>query len=204
MAAYLHRQAISVIPYLNDFLIHHPDRQVLLCHQSQLVNTLNIVGLKFNKSKSELQPVHDIQFLGLWLHLNQGRAISKAREIIAHVCQISSQSELLYTEVSQFMGSLNWASGLIPLGRHEAPTMTLLFTRSDRPVCSPVSTVLATLLKQWQDLSFLTSVIPIWPFQANFTIFTDASTQDWGPHMGDAQISGVWAHSELKLHIIVL
>ena len=30
--------------------------------------------------------------------------------------RISSQKTLSYREVSQFMGSLNWASGLIPLG----------------------------------------------------------------------------------------
>ena len=33
-------------------------------------------------------------------------------------------------------------------------------------------------------LSFLTSGIPIRAFQADFTIFTDASTQGWGAHMG--------------------
>ena len=35
---------------------------------------------------------------------------------MAHACWISSQKTLSYREVSQFMGSLNWASGLIPLG----------------------------------------------------------------------------------------
>ena len=30
VTGYLHRQGISVIPYLDDWLIHHPDRQVLL------------------------------------------------------------------------------------------------------------------------------------------------------------------------------
>ena len=35
---------------------------------------------------------------------------------MAHTCRISSQKTLSYREVSQFMGSLNWASGLIPLG----------------------------------------------------------------------------------------
>ena len=33
----------------------------------------------------------------------------------ACACRISSHPFLLYTQVSQFMGSLNWASGLIPL-----------------------------------------------------------------------------------------
>ena len=38
---------------------------------------------------------------------------------MAHACRISSQKTLSYRQVSQFMGSLNWASGLIPLGRHD-------------------------------------------------------------------------------------
>ena len=42
VAAYLHHQGISVIPYLDDWLIHHPHRQVLLRHQSQLLNILNM------------------------------------------------------------------------------------------------------------------------------------------------------------------
>ena len=91
---------------------------------------------------------------------------------------------------------------------HEVSTTTLLFTRSDRLVCSPCQSdplVLATLLRQqWQDLSFLMSGIPIMPFQADFTIFTDASTQDWGTHMGDSQILVVWTHSDRKLHNNVL
>ena len=114
VAAYLHRQGISVIPYRNDWLINHPDRQVLLRHQSQLLNILNMVGLRLNEAKSELEPVQVIQFLGLPLLLDQGRAslpVSKAWEIWHTSCRISSQKTLLYREVSQFMGSLNWASG---------------------------------------------------------------------------------------------
>ena len=34
VTAYLHHQGISVIAYLDDWLIHHPDRQVLLRHQA--------------------------------------------------------------------------------------------------------------------------------------------------------------------------
>ena len=70
VAAYLHHQGISVIPYLDDWLIHHPDRQVLLRHQSQLLNILNMVGLRLNEAKSELEPVQDIKFLGLPLPLD--------------------------------------------------------------------------------------------------------------------------------------
>ena len=91
MAAYLHCQGIFIIPYLDGWFIHH---QVLFRHQSQLLHTQNMVGLRLNKAKPELELVQDIQFLGLRLRLDEGRAslpISKAWEIIAHTCQIFSQ-----------------------------------------------------------------------------------------------------------------
>ena len=50
--------------------------------------------------------------------------------------------------------------------------------------------VLANLLRKWQDLSFLTSGIPIRPFQVEFTYFADASNKSWGAQMRDSQLSG--------------
>ena len=104
------------------------------------------------------------------------------------------------------MGSLNWASGLIPLGRlYLRPLQhhfhSLCLTNRFTPPRQPDPLVLANLLRHWQDLHFLTSGIPIRTFQADFTIFTDASTQGWGAHMGDSQISGTWTCTDRKLHI---
>ena len=120
VTGYLHRLGISVIPYLDNWLVHHPDRQVLLRHQVQVLKTLDLVGFILNRKKSKLDLVQDIQFLGIRLHLDLGEALlseSKAREIAACVCELSSLRFLSYHRVSQFIGSLNWAPGLIPLGR---------------------------------------------------------------------------------------
>ena len=101
------------------------------------------------------------------------------------------------------MGSLSWASGLIPLGRlylrplqHHSLGLTDRFTPPHR-----VDQIHYGILRHWQDLRFLTSGIPIRTFQADFTIFTDASTQGWGAHMGDSQTSGTWTRNHRKLHI---
>ena len=80
--------------------------------------------------------------------------------------------------------------------KHEALTMTLSFVRSDKPVYTtvsirPFSPCHRTQAMAGPIISHM-SEIPIRPFQAQFTIFTDASTQGWGAHMGDSQISGVW------------
>ena len=101
------------------------------------------------------------------------------------------------------MGSLNWATGLIPLGRlYLRPHFhSLGLTNRFTPLRRSDPLVLANLLRHWQDLCFLTSGIPIHSFQVDFTIFTDASTQGWGAHIGDSQISGIWTHTDHKLHI---
>ena len=105
----LHRtapsQVISVIPYLDDWLVHHLDCQVLLFHQSHLhlSKFRHMVGF-INTKKSELDLVQDIQFLRICLRLDLGRALlpeSKAQEIAAGACRISSQPVLSYHQVSQ-------------------------------------------------------------------------------------------------------
>ena len=207
VTAYLHRQGISVIPYLDDWLIHHPDRQVLLRHQAQLLNTLDLVGFILNEKKSELDLTKDLEFLRIHLRLDLGKALlpeSKAWEIVAR--HLSSLKVLNYTQVSQLLGSLNWASGLIPLGRlYLRPLQrhfhSLGLTDRFTPPRQSDPLVLANLLRRWLDPNFLTSGIPIRTFQADLTIFTDASNQGWGAHMGDSKISGTWTLTDRKLHI---
>ena len=86
VTAYLHRQGVSVIPYLDDWLVHHPDRQILLQHQALLIDMLYLVGFILNRKKSELDLTQDLQFLGIHLRLDLRRASlpeSKAGEIVA-------------------------------------------------------------------------------------------------------------------------
>ena len=209
VTAYLHRLGVSVIPYLDDWLVHHPDRQVLLRQQGLLLDTLDLVGFILNRKKSELDLTQDIQFLGIHLRLDQGRAllpVSKAGEIVACARHLSSLRVLTYTQVAHLIGALSWASGLIPMGRLYLRPLQRYFhslglTNRFTPPRRSDPGVLANLLRLWQDHRFLTSGIPIRPFQADFTVFTDASKQGWGAHMGDSKISGIWTRMDRKLHI---
>ena len=127
------------------------------------------VGYCSDKKKSELYQVQDIQFLGVHLRLDLGRAFhpeSKAWEIIARACELSSQQVLSYQRVAQFMDSLNWALGLIPLGYLHLRPLQRHFHSLDlmnwfTPLRRSHQPALASLLQKWQDLSFLTSGIPI-------------------------------------------
>ena len=143
ITGYLHHLGISVIPYLDDWLVHHPDHQVLLCHQSQLLNTLELMGFILTRKKSELDLVQDIQFLRVRLRLQLGRAFlpeSKVREIItrAHVilptCSVVSQSGTVHGLTQLSLRSYPSGS-FIP----EAITTTFSLLRSDELVFSTAS-----------------------------------------------------------------
>ena len=164
---------------------------------SNFITTSDLVGFILNRKKSELDLSQALQFLGIHLRLDLGRALlpeTKAGQIVACARHLSSLKVLNYSHVSHLMGSLSWASGLIPLGRlYLRPLQrhfhSLGLTNRFTPPRKSDPVVLANLLRQWLDPHFLTSGNPIRPFQADYTIFTDASTQGWGAHMGDSKIS---------------
>ena len=56
------------------------------------------------------------QFRVLHFRLNTAHQVFTCLRHRVAAYRISSHKTLSYREVSQFMGSLNWASGLIPLG----------------------------------------------------------------------------------------
>ena len=70
---------ISVIPHLDDWLVHHPDHKVLLCH---FVSATKHARLNFKHKLPELYLMQDIQFLSIRLRLDLGKPLlpeSKSR-----------------------------------------------------------------------------------------------------------------------------
>ena len=105
------------------------------------------------------------QFRVLHFSLNTAPQVFTCLRQRVAAYRISSQKTLSYREVSQFMGSLNWASGIIPLGHlHLRPLQHFLSLGLTNRFSTPRRSdhvVLATLLSQWQNPSFVTSGIPI-------------------------------------------
>ena len=130
--------------------------------------------------------------------------------IVARTRHLSSLRVLTYHQVSQLMGSLNWASGLIPLGRlYLRPLQrhfhSLGLTDRFTPPRQSDPLVLANLLRHWQDLHFLTSGIPIRTFRRNSRVLRmlplRGGTLTWGiprfrvpgPIQTASSISIVWS-----------
>ena len=171
-----------------------------------------MVDLRLNEANSELEPVQNIQFLGLQLHLNQGRAslpVSKAREIIAHGCRISSQKILSYTRSVPFHGITQLCLRSHPTGSpvFEAPTTTFSFTMPDEPVYTtvsirPLGPCHLTRAMARPTISHVRDTYPTFPGGVHH--FHGRLYPGLGRPHGDYQIAGVWTGSERELHINVL
>ena len=56
-------------------------------------------------------------------------------------------------------------------------------------------------LQWWLDENNVLSGQPLHPLQHALQLFTDASSEGWGTHLGDHMAKGVWSDSESQLHI---
>ena len=126
VTAYLHRQGISVIPYLDDWLIHHPDCQVLLRHQALLLNMLDLVGfilnLTFGPRESFTPGVQGL-----------GDSCSRTPSILPRGTKLYSS---VPASVVTQLGLRSYPSGsFVP----ETSSTSFSLVRSDRPVYATTS-----------------------------------------------------------------
>ena len=148
---YLHRQGISVIPYLGDWLIHHPDRKVLLRHQAQLINTLDLVGFVLNRKKSKLDLTQDIQFLGIRLRLDFPSRVQSLGDSCMHTPSILPPCTNLYSSVPAYgvtqLGLRSYPSGSFVLRPLQCHFHLLGLRDRFSPPCRSDALVLANLLQ---------------------------------------------------------
>lgn len=209
VSGFLHQKGVSVVPYLDDWLIHNPNREVLLQHRTLVLETLQQIGLIVNLQKSQLEPSQDLEFLGVRFQFQRGIAqlpLHRAQATQALAIQMSRAKRLSYHEAASLQGSLNWAASWIPLGRlHLRPLQQYLRSKGLAVRSCPPQRVdpdrMAEMLAPWRVLDFLTRGIPIQRFRAQCVIHTDASEAGWGAHLEGAQASGLWGHSHRGLHI---
>ena len=216
VVAYLHQQGVSVIAYLDDWLVHHQCRETLVQHQQLLLVTLERLGLLVNVRKSQLEPTQDLQYLGVRFLLKEGTALLPQERVFATealATKIGQRTHLTYHQASSLMGSLNWAASWIPLGRLALrPLQQYLRTqglleRHGHSCTHPQRVdqgLLQSLLSPWRDCRFLSQGIPIRRFRAELVLHTDASEHGWGAHLGDFQAHGTWTPLDQDLHINVL
>ena len=123
---------------------------------------------------------------------------SKAWEIVAQACQISSRSVISTCITVHDFSQLGLRSHPTGSSTSEATARTISFFRSDKPVYTTAS--VKPIGRCQPTLSYLGNSHPTFPGRL-YNIFGRLCTEMGRQPMGDSQISGTWTLTDRKRHI---
>ncbi|RLC31138.1 MAG: hypothetical protein DRH37_03745 [Deltaproteobacteria bacterium] len=203
-----HRKGINMVPYLDDWLLYHTDRELLIEHTRLVVQMAGNLGWVINLEKSELVPAQKFDFLGMTLDtrlstvrpcerrvedmLSRARALKNAR-VVSKRSLLQLQGTMVSLGDLVRLGKLRrrpLQAAVRPLAIHGKP--------SEMVVVSPA---LRASVDWWTFKPNLTKPMCFLKNREIVTIVTDASTVGWGATVQDIPIHGVWTQAQRLLHI---
>ena len=199
--------------YLDDWLVLHPDPDVLAGRVLTLLTLLEDLGLMVNQENSELIPQQRFTFVGVLYDLTVGRAfppLDRVQKIRTMVSSFLSQQTMTAGQWLSLVGLLGSVSDQVPLGRLRLRPLQYhlkhhwRMASDDRQTPVPVSEDIKSHLQWWVQPTPLSQGVPLDQFVPTETIYTDASLEGWGGHWKDREVSGVWGTSDKGVHINVL
>ena len=202
-------QGIRIHQYLDDWLLRAPSPEICLQHTQTLLALCQQLGWVVNTTKLELVPKQVVNFVGYRFDLITGRVLPthdrwealqvKLRFIKGrHSCTVRQFMSLIglltATEKQVCAGCLHMRPIQWHLKRHWHVPEVL-----EKVI--PVPQSLHPHLDWWLDGTNVLKGQPLHPLQHAVQLFTDASNEDWGAHLGDFTARGVWSSMESRLHI---
>ena len=215
IATFLRRRAITLHPYLDDWLVRNQNRRRLLEHRQFILSLINSLGLIINYEKSDLVPAQVFTFIGMEFltHTNiVGVPQIKKRKILESVRMFSQKTSVSARDFLSFLGQLNAAADLVMLGRLHLRPLQIDLHNQWKPQNLPYShqigltTEILQHLKWWLQEDLYHQGIPLRIDPPSHTIFTDASLSGWGAHVEPEGLlfHGLWTEDQSRLHINVL
>ena len=200
---------IRMHQYLDDWFIRAKDRDTCFQDTQTLLALCQELGWVVNLRKSELDPKQVFNFVGYQYDLVQGVVSTTPERWEALNSKINSLLERTSCSVRELMsliGLLTSTEKQVTLGRlHMRPIQWHLKTHWHIPESLekiiPIPQSLHPHLLWWLKEENVLSGQHLHPLHHAVQIFTDASNEGWGAHLGDYTARGIWSLLESKLHI---
>ena len=192
-------RGIRIHQYLDDWLIQTPTKES--CHKGtqSLLALCQELGWVVNLQKSELEPKQIFEFLGYRYDLSQGlvqRTHNRWESILQKVESILSKLTCRVRKFMSLIGLLTATEKQVPLGRLHMRPIQWHLKRHWR-----VPESLEKEIPVPRSLHPHLLCQPLHPLRHAIQIFTDASKEGWGAHLGDFTARGTWSVPESHLHI---
>ena len=211
--AIVHLQGVELYLYLDDWLCQIQSFCQGVRESEYLVSLCSDLGLMVNFKKSELIPSQDFVFIGARFNLLLNRVSPKEENVLKLLQKLRKFLRSQFQTAREFqslLGSMSSQHLFIKYARlHMRPVQWHLQNNWQAAYQSPyvkiqVTPLIKTCLQWWINQCLDPQGVPLVGPEFKTQIFTDASLQGWGAHVGDALLQGLWSEEESRLHINVL
>lgn len=209
VVAYLRKQGIICVVYLDDILIIDQDYQTCKKKVKTTLTILQKLGFIVNYEKSNLDPCQSITFLGFILNsvkmtvsLTSAKRL-KLKELSSKILQ---NRKIRILQLAEYIGFLISCIPAVPYGLLYTKYLERLKVKSLAQANNDYrSYILITNreikeIQWWQNLGFSTEKA-ITQDKYNLEIYTDACLTGWGAHCNSEKINGQFVNEELNNHI---
>ena len=200
-------RGIRIHQYLDDWLIQDPTKESCYQGTQSLLTLCQELGWIVNLQKSELEPKQIFEFVGYKYDLSQGLVLPTPLgvdppKVGIHPVQTKLPSQGIYVpDRPTYSNGKTGSPGETPhetiqwhLKRHWRVPESL-----EKEI--PVPRSLHPHLLWWTKETNVLTGQPLHPLIHAVQIFTDASKEGWGAHLGDFTARGIWSVPESHLHI---
>ncbi|MES9883340.1 MAG: reverse transcriptase domain-containing protein [Sedimenticola sp.] len=215
VAAAARRMGVSLLQYLDDWLLVNQSRTLLLRNLSTLWDLILSLGLIPNLEKSELIPSQNFKYVGMNFLTDQSilrlpeERIASTLAVVFEVLNATSRSA---RRLLSLLGTLSAAAGLLQLGRlHLRPLQVyLLFLWRPHVMpleqMIPLSGLFKRHLRWWALERRYWEGVPMVVTPPSVFLTTDASQSGWGASLDPVGrlYQGIWSPEEVGLHINLL
>ena len=215
IAAHLRQRAISLFPYLDDWLIRDLIRNRLISHTIYCLQMVQILGFIPNLKKSDLIPAQKFTFISMEFLTQQNIVmvpVDRVDSLTLTIKTILSQTQVSARTFLSLLGKISAAADVFLLGRLRLRPLHMCLLSVWRPYFLPldhqvpINSMIRFHLKYRMDTNRFVQGTPIHPPDPNAFLYTDASHYEWGALLEPMRLSfhGCWSEDQSQLHINIL
>ena len=210
--ASLREKGAECFPYIDDSFVVADSVEKCLDTLAKLGDLLRSLGFVIHPEKSVLVPTRQLLFLGYLLDSQEFKVFlttEKEEKLVKAGTKVLEQGWSSIREVAGLIGLMIAFSQALTYGAAHTKTLerdkieALRHSRGDFEAKMCLSTEARTEITWWLDhVGYSGKEVREPP--PSVIIFTDASTEGWGAHVGEATAGGRWSEEEKEFHINVL
>ena len=210
--AVVRERGLECFPYIDDIFVVADSTEDCSNSIDQLRQVLEDLGFKIHEEKSEFTPTRNLTFLGYSLNSVTMRVFlteDKEEKFLRAASDLLNRESPTIREVSGLVGlmvafSTAFNYGTVHLKDIEREKIEALAKAAgDFDKTMTLSTLARDEILWWVD-NIRSSGKLIRRGKPNLTVYTDASNERWGAHVGETATGGRWSVDEKRDHINVL